>query len=175
MSEGVIMSRTEKDKRGRERQSAAESDHKNIDPGGWLLTHQACSLESGITPGANRLHDMLHPTQKPLPCLSASVYSVHTTLSVINLIWTVNPAPAQPWFRPGFAGGLHRYNCLWMCNCRVCLCQTWVCQALTWMTALTGSDNLWFFKLMRCGVPIVWVQWLVLVVRYTTKKHCMLC
>lgn len=34
MSEGVIMSRTEKDKRGREKPSAAESDHKNIDPGG---------------------------------------------------------------------------------------------------------------------------------------------
>lgn len=34
MSERVIMSKTENEKRGREKRSAAESDHKNVDPGG---------------------------------------------------------------------------------------------------------------------------------------------
>lgn len=34
MTERVIMSETQNEKRGREKQSAAESDHKNVDPGG---------------------------------------------------------------------------------------------------------------------------------------------
>lgn len=39
-----------------EKKSGAENDHGNIDPGGWLLTHPWCLLESKIMPEATFVH-----------------------------------------------------------------------------------------------------------------------
>lgn len=77
------------EEREREAERCWEQPQKKLTPS-WLLTHQWCSLESKIMPGATWEHDLVLPTQKALPCLSASVYSVYKTLNVINLTWTVN-------------------------------------------------------------------------------------
>ena len=143
---------------------AAENDYKNGDPGGWLLTHQWCSLESKIMPGATLVHDLLHPTQKPLPCLSASAYSIYTRLNVINPMRTVRCSPALHWLVMHFwckAPQVHVCRCViresasvkFECVEYMVYCIDWIWQPVV-------------FKLMRFWVPIVSVQWLVLVVRY---------